>query len=200
MERDVSVVSVASVSKGRLRVLFDNGVGCLLYSADARAYGIREGAILPLEVYEEFLHKVLAMRATKRAMHLLERMDLTENKLRKKLAESEYPEECVNEAILYVKKYHYIDDVRYANNYIMFHQEKLSKRQLYIKLIQKGVPTEIAKSALWEYEGDEDALIQQLLEKRHYDATTATEKEKQRMYLYLARRGFASGVILSHLH
>ena len=43
--------------------------------------------MLPPEVYEELVNRVLKKRATLRAMHILERTDKTEAQLRRKLEE-----------------------------------------------------------------------------------------------------------------
>ena len=59
-----------------------------------------------------------------------------------------------------MKKYKYIDDERYAFNYVRFHQEKLSKQQLTVKLSQKGVNKELITAALEsEYEADDEEKI-----------------------------------------
>ncbi len=94
--------------------------------------------------------------AKKRALALLEKMDRTEQGLYRKLAESEYPEELILDAIEYVKKYHYIDDMRYARNYISYRQGSKSRRRLQQELMQKGVPKEITEQALEEiYENND---------------------------------------------
>ena len=56
-------------------------------------------------------------RARHRALHILERSDRTEQELRAKL-ERNYRAEAVEDAISYVKQYHYLDDRRYAVNYL----------------------------------------------------------------------------------
>ena len=56
-------------------------------------------------------------RARHRALHILERCDRTEQELRDKL-EMNYRTEAVEDAIAYVKRYHYLDDMRYAVNYL----------------------------------------------------------------------------------
>ena len=100
-------------------------------------------------------------------MHLLEQMDRSEKKLREKLAVGEYPQCAIDYAIDYVKKYHYIDDLRLAQNYVRYHKQSLSRRQIYVKLIQKGVEPENIENALdKEYDADEIEHIYNLLEKK----------------------------------
>ena len=93
-------------------------------------------------------------------------MDRTEQGLYRKLAESEYPEELIFDAIEYVKKYHYIDDMRYARNYISYRQGSKSRRRLQQELMQKGVPKEITEQALEEiYENNDTEKIAEILKK-----------------------------------
>ena len=134
--------------------------------------------------------------ARKKAMQLLERMDRTEQNLRKKLAEKGFTEEEIDDAIAYVQSFHYLDDVRYATTYVRFHGTSKSRTRLYQDLLQKGVDKETASAAIEAaYEGDEDAQIRQLLEKKHY-TPGMDRKEKQRIYAFLMRRGFPTSKIL----
>ena len=73
----------------------------------------------------------------------------------------------------------------------------MSRLQLKMKLAQKGVPRDLIDRALEEeYSGEESVQIARLLEKRKFVAKEADEREFQRTYQYLLRRGFRSGDIL----
>lgn len=140
------------------------------------------------------------IRAKKRALHLLERMDRTEQQLREKLLASDYPEDVVEEAIAYVKSFHYIDDQRYAENFTRYSKEKLSKRQIKQKLLMKGVDREIIDNVIEEeYDAEESEHIRKLLEKKHFDRNSNDEGEFRRVYNYLLRRGFRSNDILKEM-
>ena len=139
-------------------------------------------------------------RAKKRALHLLERMDRTEHQLREKLRASEYPEEVIEEAIEYVKSFHYIDDERYAETFTRYKKEKMSRQQIKQKLMLKGVSREIISNAIEdEYDVDETVHIRSILEKKHYSADVLDEGEFRRVYNYLLRRGFRSSDILKEM-
>ena len=112
------------------------------------------------------------------------------------LQENGYPEEIVECAMDYVKSFHYVDDYRYACTYIRYHQSEKSRLQIKMKLYERGVPSDLIEQALEdEYTGEEDRLIDRLLEKKQYDADTMDQKEKQKIYQYLMRRGFRSDAI-----
>ena len=144
----------------------------------------------------------LQKRAKIRCMHLLEKRDYTEKQLRDKLrmGKTEYPPEVIDEAIAYVKSYHYVDDSRYAAQYIEEKKARRSRRQIEQELLQKGIDREIVRQTFEETEQvPEEELIRYWMEKRHYDAQTADLSETRRMYAFLARKGFRSSAIMNAL-
>jgi len=106
----------------------------------------------------------------------------------------------VEEAIAYVKSYHYIDDERYAETFTRYKKDKMSRQQIKQKLIQKGVSRDLIDSAIEdEYDVDESVHIRNLLEKKHFSYEQADEGEFRRVYSYLLRRGFRSNDILKEM-
>ncbi len=189
----IYVTEYESLGRGKLRIRFDNGAELSLYRSEAKQFKLAEDVAIDEELYQKLVDEVVSKRATKRAMHLLERMDRTEHQLREKLRNGGYPEECVDAAIAYVKQYHYIDDLRYACTYVRLYQDRLSRLQIKMKLAQKGIDRDLIEQALEEeYETQEIEQIYRLLEKRNYVAGQTDEKEYRRTYQYLMRRGFKS--------
>lgn len=139
-------------------------------------------------------------RARHRALHILERSDRTEQELRAKL-ERNYRAEAVEDAISYVKQYHYLDDRRYAVNYLNSRGRVKSRRQVEQELLyKKGISKEILEEARTEAEPqDEREQIRRWMEKKQIHPETADPNELRRFYLFLMRRGFRSEDILSEL-
>ena len=187
---------IEQLEKGRRRLVFETGERLVLYKGEIRSYDLSEGQDIPETLYQELLCDVLGKRATKRAMHLLEKQDRTEYQLREKLRQNEYPKEAVEQAIAYVKSYHYIDDLRYACSYVRYQKEKKSNRRLRQDLQKKGVAKEFIEQALLE-EGNEDETdaIQRLLEKKGYTPEMPRE-QANKIYQFLLRRGYKSSDIL----
>ena len=193
----VVVVSVEQLSKGKQRLRLDNGEVWVLYSGELRSCSLAEGTELTQTQYEQIRCDIIGKRAKKRAMHLLEKMDRTEQQLRKKLLESEYPEDLAEEAIAYVKRFPYVADARYADSYVRLKGAAKSRGKLLAELQNKGIDRELACRVLSEYEDerDEQQMILELMRKRNYDPQTASLQEQRRMYGYLMRRGFQSADI-----
>lgn len=203
--QEIQVTGVAPREKGRVCIRFEDGVEMELYrselgklTGEERALLLREGAYVPAELYRKLLTEILGIRVKKRALFLLERMDRTEQQLYEKLRSSGYPECCVGEAVAYVRKYHYIDDLKYAKNYVRCQQQRKSRQRLGMDLMRKGVPRDLIEQALEEeFVSDEREKIRALLEKRHYDGGSADRREQQRIYQFLMRRGYKSRDILA---
>ena len=107
----------------------------------------------------------------------------------------------IEEAIAYVRQYHYIDDKRYAVNYLGSRGKLKSRRQVEQELLyKKGVAKDVLEEVFSEAEPqDERAMIRRWMEKKRMDPQTATREELRKFYLFLARRGFQSEDILHEL-
>ena len=133
----------------------------------------------------------MSKEARKRAMYLLQRQDRTESQLREKLTQGDFSEEEIQDAITYVKDFHYLDDERFARNYVHYSGVHKSKQKLKIALMQKGVSQELIQIALdEEYEGDECAQIKHILKQKSFSVSAATIQDKQKMMMSLYRKGF----------
>ncbi|SFG61287.1 regulatory protein [Lachnospiraceae bacterium C7] len=197
---EIQIVKIVAAGKTKSNVKFDNGVTAAVYNGEIRKFDLVEGRFMPEDEYDELIQKVLGKRATKRAMHLLEKMDRTEKQVRDKLKQNGYPDDCIQIAVDYLYKFHYLDDERYARNYINGHQNCKSKQKLFMDLMSKGIDRETIEFSLEEeYEADEDSQIRKLLEKKKFDYENADQKEFKRVYSFLLRRGFKSSDILRQM-
>lgn len=194
------VTAVEQAAKTRCRVFLDGEFAFTLYRGELRKYGIIENKELSEEDFLELRTQVLPKRAKLRAMNLLKSRQYTEKQLLDKLLLGGYTQELAQEAVDYVKSYRYIDDVRYAYDYMLCHMESRSRKEIEQKLQQKGVSKENIKQALdqyMEYEQlpDEKDMIRKMLEKKHCLGRTLDEKEKRRIYGFFYRKGFSQEAV-----
>ena len=194
----MEITKVQALTKQKYRIFLDGESAFAVYKGELSRYHLEEGAVLPPEVYEELVNRVLKNRATLRAMHILERTDKTEAQLRRKLEESEYPKEAVESAIAYVTSYGYLDDRRYAEHYIEWKKQGKGKARLKMELVQKGISREIIEEVLESTDfGETREMIRQIILKKRKTDIPMNEKEKQRLYGFLMRKGFSSSDILA---
>lgn len=194
----MEITKIQALTKQKYRIFLDGESAFAVYKGELSRYNLEEGAVLPPEVYEELVNRVLKKRATLRAMHILERTDKTEAQLRRKLEESEYPKEAVESAIAYVTSYGYLDDRRYAEHYIEWKKQGKGKARLKMELVQKGISREIIEEVLESTDFRETReMIRQIILKKRKTDIPMNEKEKQRLYGFLMRKGFSSSDILA---
>ncbi|MCC8066005.1 MAG: RecX family transcriptional regulator [Clostridiales bacterium] len=195
------VIEIMKQSGGRYRISLESGLQFPLYGKELQECGICEGGEISEDTLAYIMEDLLPKRARLRSMHLLEKMDRTESQLRQKLRQSSYPEEIIDDALRYVKNFHYVDDLRYARNYLENHADVKSLREMEQALYVKGISKEIIEQAISEIElPDEEKQITALLVKKHYDPGNADPKEQRRMYAFLMRRGYHAASIAHVLH
>lgn len=184
-------VSRISANGGKYRVRIEGQDDFVLYRGDLSRYHIRQDAEISEEVFAR-LQETLIKRAKIKALKLLEMSDRSEAGLKNRLASAGYPPCAVEAAAEYVKSYGYIDDGRFASYLVSSRKGQKSRAELQAFLRTKGLQNEQIEQALEAEYTAEDAVaaIQRLAEKRHYDPQKATVQEKQRLYAYLARKGF----------
>ena len=186
------VEEISPLGGGRFLVRAEGGEAFPLYRSELLHYGLEEGGELGEEEYREIMDKTLPAIRISIALRLLERMDRTEAQLRRKLSELRYPEEIVEEAIAYVKSFHYLDDARYARQYIESRRETESLRQMRSALAQRGIGRSLLEEILQETEPPrEEEQISRWLAKRQFHPDEADEKERERMYRFLLRKGYS---------
>ncbi len=194
------VTQIAELSKTRSKIYIEQEFAFVLYKGELRLYHIREDEEIAEKDYRTIMEEVLPKRAKLRAMNLLKSRDYTTVQLRTKLEQGGYPAAVVEEALAYVAAFRYIDDLRYAVSFIAYNEGSKSRRRIGQDLQAKGISRDFIEKAwqTWEEEGgsqNELAMIQKLLEKRHYDADHADYKERQRTCAFLMRKGFSGDMI-----
>ena len=132
-------------------------------------------------------------------MLLLEHMDRTEKGLSDRLRQAGFSEEAAEDAMNYVRSYGYLNDQRYAMNYISFRMGTKSRQKILQELAGKGIDCQTALAA-WEEaaeveEPDELAVLRTTVEKKYHPDTVLDEKEMRRLQGFLLRRGFSYGDI-----
>lgn len=203
MQEENIITDVAGLSGGRYKIEIDGEIRFVLYRGELNTYHIKAGEEISGEDLEEILAEVLPRRAKLRSMNLLKNRMYTEHQIREKLRQGFYPEAVIDEAVEYIKSFRYIDDRRYAKDYITYYSESRSRGRIEQDLLKKGIGRELIREV---YEEDmagelpeETDLIQKWLQKKNYDRDHAGYQEKQKMGAFLYRKGFSMDMIEKNL-
>ncbi len=191
----MTVSKIESFDKKRSKVFIDGEYRFVLYNSELKEYKIQENEEISMADYTEITEVLIPKRCKLRAMNLLQKKDYTTKQLADKLREGLYTEDVIGDAIEYVTSYRYLDDERYARDYITYQMERRSKNRIIQDLTSKGIEKETIISLISEfYQDDENDAelnqIQQLLSKKHYDPSNTDFKDKQKLIGYLMRKGY----------
>ncbi|MCD7750596.1 MAG: recombination regulator RecX [Lachnospiraceae bacterium] len=196
------VTEIRELNAKKVLVTIDGHLVFPLYKNELRQYGLREEAEVDPARWSELWEITLVKRSRLRAMNLLQKKNYTKAELERKLQENHYPQELIDQALAYVMRFHYVDDDRYAEDYIRYHSADRSMQRMRRDLLAKGISAEIFDH-VWErfqadnLDWDETAQIERLLEKKNYDPKLADAKERAKMQAFLYRKGYSMDAIAS---
>ena len=187
------ITEIKDIGK-KCRIIIDDDIVVQLYKGEVRKLGIKADSQFSNESYNE-MYNILNKRARERSLFLLKDMDKTEKQIRDKLKLGDYPEDIINNAIEFLKKYGYVDDIRYAKLYISSKQNSKSIKQIELELYKKGVNKENVSKVLLEMDLSNEEALNKLIEKviKKYDLNDKTQYTK--MCRYLLGKGFSYGEI-----
>lgn len=177
------------------RVFLSSGSEVLLDNDVVFEKSLQKG----LEIDEKYLEelKLLSdyLRAKSRAVWYLDRSAHTEKGLYDKLVRAGFSKQACAKVIARFIEVGLLDDKRYAENYAeRLMNANVSKREAVQKMLQKGVPYDLAKQVLEETEADEDTQIRNLIEKK-YRSKLQSENGAKKVFDALARKGFSFSAI-----
>lgn len=192
------VTGLINLTKNKIKVEFDESFECVLYASEIRKLGIELDATILDEEILLFMKEVVLKRAKKKAMDLLIRSDKTEKELRDKLKKDGYPEFIIDQTLAYVHSFHYINEENQLENYIRYHSRGKSKIILKQELVKKGFDRELITTYLDELYNEEDEL-KIAVKKKIGAKESISQKEKEKIFGYLFRKGFKQSDIIREL-
>ena len=137
--------------------------------------------------------KELFMKAKESALRYLGYRARTRKEIALKLAD--YPCEVVNDVLIMLEEYKYVDDFAFAEDYVQsrVRNKGYGKLRLHRELQERGVETDIIETVLSKLDFDEVGAA--TLKLRRKASGPLTEKDKKRYTDYLLRQGFEYDVI-----
>lgn len=194
------VTEITAIAKSRYRVVLDETMSFVLYKGELKRFHIHEGEEFSEEAYQSLLQETLPKRAKLRCMNLLKSRDYTRRQLEDKLKQGGYPAKIIEDALAYIESYGYIDDEKYAREFVEYNMQKKSRIRIENDLQKRGISRELICKVFDEFkengmEVDETAMIEKLLMKKNFRAQDATDEDKRKIYGFLYRKGFHTDVI-----
>lgn len=189
------VAEIKKDKKHLMRIFLDNGEELLLDKEVCTDNGLHKGEYLSEERLEELIYESEYVRAKSRALWYLDRKDYTEKALYTKLLQAGFDRKASAQVLARLTELGVVDDLRFARVFAeRCNENNISERETMHKLLEKGVPYDMAKRVLSELETDEDSQLQAIIEKKYaYKLTQPGGAEK--VYAALVRKGFSYSAV-----
>ncbi len=196
-------MQIKAINKDKLhltKITFEDSSEVFIDNEVVYEKTLRAGADLSAEYIDDLVFESNYRRAKSRALWYLDRTDHTEKVLYQKLLRGGFPEKESAKVIARLKEVGLLDDNRYAQNYCeRLIESNISKREALQKMLQKGVPYDLAKQVLSDTEADEETQIKNIIEKK-YRNKLAQENGWQKVYGALIRKGFSYDAVKKALN
>lgn len=181
-----------------VRYFLDDGTSFAIDLDLANEICLKAEDIVTEEKIKELKDTSDYLRAKKRALWYLERSSRTEKELYDKLLTANFSKKASAKVIARLKELGLVDDEQYAKRYAELCVDKnISKREIYARLLKKGIKKELINLTLEDTECDERRQIKALIDKKYYRylSDASDKKAIQKVYAALARKGFSFGAI-----
>jgi len=197
----ISGVEPQKRKKDRYNVFVDGEFAAALGAETLVVYGIKAGSEIAEETLAEAVLRDNTQYAFDSALTLLSHKMRTRSELEKRLTDRGIDPGAVDAAMQKLISYGYVDDEAYARSFVesAVLAAKDGPKAVRHKLKQKGLDNRVIDTAMQAYDNDTEKQIAashlETLKKRY----AGDDKQRQKTYAALSRRGFGYDVISSLL-
>ena len=187
-------MQILSLKKDKLhltRLSLSNGEDILIDNDVCAEKCLKSGDALSETELCDLVFQSQYTRAKSRAVWYLDRKDRTSKELYNKLCQAGFDKKAVAKVIGRLIEVGLIDDYRFAENYAnRLMESNVSKREALQKMLQKGVPYDMAKEVLSDCDADENEQITALIDKK-YRTKLMADGGVEKVYAALGRKCFS---------
>lgn len=169
--------------------------GVYLYPGEIKKKRLSDGICLTEVQLEELRKEYAIPRAKKRALGILVKQDKTEQELREKLKDAKNDSISIDVALQFVLDAGYVDDDRYARDYLRTRRGRKSFRMIRMELGKKGISSEILDAVFEEEENQAVDDVRSQFEKYIRRFPEMDRTARQKTYAHFCRKGYSGDLI-----
>ncbi|HEY3875180.1 MAG TPA: RecX family transcriptional regulator, partial [Candidatus Kapabacteria bacterium] len=165
-------------------------------------FRLRKGDYLDRELFDKISAFDFYIEAKRIALHFLNYRARSEKEIRERLQKEEIPDDIILRVIEFLKEQKLVDDEAWSKAFVndKLVRKPVSSKQLAYGLARKGVPKEVIEQTLASLNEEEtdETRAQRAAEKRWpriLRSESDPKKREQKLYTFLASRGFAMQTI-----
>jgi regulatory protein len=196
------IVKRKFLEDGRLELSLSNKEKFVLDPFQYKSHELELGAEISQEVYQSFFSEKTLSQCRKKASDLLFRRLHSRGELRRKLRDKqEFSFTLIDQVLEEMESYGYLDDRRFAELYCKELTKKgFGPRIVSQKMRMRGLEASLVREIIQEFtlsEYDSSAELLRLAQKKLKSLHRESDifKKRQKLYRYLAGRGWGSSEI-----
>ncbi len=189
----VTIVTVTPV-RNLVRIQLDSGAEYWLRKQDMYALSCQEGNEVDEEVFLQQVRLLQYPRALNHAVSMLARRPCSRHEVFSSLQRHRYTEEIAALVVYKLEKENLLNDESFCEQWIRYRQDcRFGKKRILLELRQKGIPEDLARSALENTEDPDNSSGAFSLALRAWNRTKPEEdirKSRQKVIACLVRKGY----------
>lgn len=196
-----AILSLEAVKpKGWFELSIEGKPPFLVDNESVFRHSLKAGDVLTEEKLRKIRTEADLAWLKSKAMAILSRRMISERDLRRKLTEENRPTAARDDVIFQLKRYGFIDDAKFAANFVRTQLAHGPKSKLYLKnkLREKGINDDHSNRAIEAEFGsiDEVAAVKAMAEKKYKTVRSLPpQKARLRIINFLRSRGFSWEII-----
>ena len=182
------ITSITKQKKGeRVNIFIDGEFYCGLDSFTMLKHSLKEGMEIDTEDLAQIQIQSERQKATDKAFEYATRYFKPERKVREHLKEKGYVKELIDEIVFKLKDYGYVDDEKYAMDYVSINAERKGVNRIKADLLNAGISERFINLALAELDSQYGACLKYA--KRY--ASSHSSLDKNKLFRHLYSKGFS---------
>ncbi len=203
MQSEYEITECTECGRGRHRITLDGEYTFRLYNSELKKFHITGAGRLSAAALFE-IQDILYKRGLSRCLYLIKDRDYTAKALTDKLLKADYPHDIADKIMSRLRLEGFINDRRYAKNYVQSYMASKSCKQITYALLSKGISAELIREAFEEsvsaYDMEDLQLehVKKLIQRKlaALDLKEPVSYEtRMKIFAYVSRKGYEYAVI-----
>ncbi len=198
MEGRITSIVRQKKDKARASIFLDEEFAFGVCDQTVEQFRLRKGDYIDREIFEKITQFDLFVESKRIALAYLNYRARSEKEIRERLQKEDIPEPILLQVLEFLKEHNLIDDEAWSKSFVndKLIRKPVSSKQLAYGLAQKGVSKEVIEETITGLNANEsdESRAMRAAEKR-WPRILKTEpdprKQKQKLYTFLAGRGFS---------
>jgi regulatory protein len=198
MEGRITSIVRQKKDTARASIFLDEAFTFGVCDQTVEQFRLRKGDYLDRELFEKITDFDFFVEAKRIALAYLNYRARSEKEIRERLQKEDIPEAIILRTLEFLKEYNMIDDEAWSKSFVndKLMRKPVSSKQLAFGLKQKGVSKEVIEETISNLnENETDASRAMRAAEKRWPRILKSEndprKQKQKLYTFLAGRGFS---------